>query len=526
MKRIYILDTTLRDGAQTSSISFTVQDKLTIFKMLEEFGVDFIESGWPGANDVDTQVFSEITSPLKTAFCMTAKVGINPQNDENLKHVNSVSQNITIVGKSSAFHVREAINTALEKNLESITNSVKFFTEKEKIVIFDAEHFFDGFKENSEYSLQCIESAHNSGASFVTLCDTNGGTLPDEIFEIVSRVKERFPEIKLGIHAHNDCDCAVANTLAAVKAGCIMIQGTINGLGERCGNASLTSLLPILVLKLDYDCGEINKNIHKITELSHTLSGILNEHHNNHMPFTGSSAFAHKGGLHASAVLKNPKLYEQIQPELVGNKRKILISNQSGRSNVVSMLSDVGIINYTEDDIQKITKELKKKNLEGYSYEGADASFYILAKGIINQYEENNEFYKVLSYKTQVERRHNSRGGLCTSSEGIVKIEYDGQPYLNVAEGSGPVDAIYNAMHAILLQRYSQIKNLKLNDYKVRIINSGMGTQSKTLVLIEFLNSDNANTFITVGVSENIIDASFIALNDAIVYFLDFSRKA
>ncbi len=524
MKRLHILDTTLRDGAQTSSVAFTVKDKLAVFKMLEEFGIDFIESGWPGANEVDTQVFNQVESPLKTAFCMTSKVGINPQNDENLKLVSSVANNVTIVGKSSAFHVREAIGTTLEKNLESIASSVEFLVSQNKRVIFDAEHFFDGFKENPEYVLSCISTAEKSGAEFLTLCDTNGGTLPDEIFEIVSKVKAKFPEMKLGIHTHNDCECAVANTLAAVKAGCEMVQGTINGLGERCGNASLTSLLPILVLKLGYDCGKINENIHKISEISRKLSAILNEHHNNHLPFAGASAFAHKGGLHASAVLKNPKLYEQIEPELVGNKRKILISNQAGKSNVVSMLADVGIVEYSQENLERITKEVKKKNLEGYSFEGADASFYILSKQIIQQ--KNQEFYKVASYKAQVERRYNSHGKLCTFSEGIVKIECNGVEYLNVAEGAGPVDSIYNAMRKVLLQEYCEIQNLHLNDYRVRIIDSGSGTSSRTLVLIEFLNIQTQATFTTVGVSENIIDASFIALNDGIVYFLDFSQKA
>ena len=522
MKKIYILDTTLRDGAQTSSVSFTVQDKLTVFKMLEDFGIDFIEAGWPGANDIDTQVFNQVESSIKTAFCMTSKVGTEPKNDENLKLVSSLANNITMVGKVSQFHVREAIGTKLEKNLESIAASVKFFASQGKRVIFDAEHFFDGFKENVEYTLSCVETAWKFGAEFVTLCDTNGGTLPDEIFEIVTKVKAKFPEMKLGIHTHNDCECAVANTIAAVKAGCEMVQGTINGLGERCGNASLTSILPILVLKLGFRCGKINENIHKIAELSRKLSVVLNEHHNNHLPFAGASAFAHKGGLHASAVLKNPKLYEQIPPELVGNKRKILISNQAGKSNVVSMLADVGITNYLPEHLEKITKELKKRNSEGYSYENADASFYILCKHVIK--EKSHEFYKILSYKTQTERLYNSHGKLCTFSEGVIKIECNGTVHHNVAEGNGPVDSIHNAMRKVLIEEYPQIQNLKLHDYKVRIIDSGLGTSSKTLVLIEFMHTQTQENFTTVGVSENIIEASFQALNDGIVYFLDFYK--
>ena len=328
---------------------------------------------------------------------------------------------------------------------------------------------------------------------------------------------KEFPNVKFGVHTHNDCELAVANTIAAVQAGCVMVQGTINGLGERCGNASLTSILPILTLKLGYDCGNINKNIANITDVSRKLSDILNDHHNPHLPFAGVSAFAHKGGLHASAVLKNPQLYEHIAPETVGNQRKILISNQAGRANVISMLADVGIEKYIDDDVQKIAKELKKKTLEGYSFEGADASFFILAKEVINQ--EKEEFYTVLSYKANVERRHNSHGKLCTFSEGIVKLKFpDERTFLKVAEGSGPVDAIYNAMQGVLKKVHKEIENIKLNDYKVRIINSNMGTGAKTLVTIEFtLNSD---TFTTVGVSENIIDASFQALNDGVKYYL------
>ncbi len=519
MQRIYILDTTLRDGAQTSSVSFTVQDKLKIFQILEEFGLDFIESGWPGANDIDTQVFEEIQSPLKTAFCMTSKTNINPQDDENLKHVISVANIITMVGKSSDFHVREAINTTLEKNLECIASSIKFCVSQNKKVIFDAEHFFDGYKENTQYSFECIKTASEAGAEFITLCDTNGGTLPSEISRIVSECVLAFPDVKFGIHTHNDCELAVANTIAAVQAGCKMVQGTINGLGERCGNASLTSILPILTIKLGYDCGKINSNIAKISEISRKLSGILNEHHNPHLPFAGSSAFAHKGGLHASAVLKNPKLYEHITPESIGNKRKILISNQAGRSNVISMLGDIGITNYTEEHVQKIAHELKKKNLNGCTFEGADASFFIFANEIINQNVE--EFYKVLSYKVHVERRYNSHGKLCTFSEGIVKLKFnDGKIFLNVAEGNGPVDAIYNAMHEVLMGINPKIKSLKLNDYKVRIVNSSFGTGAKTLVTIEFMNNQNQSVFTTVGASENIIDASFQALNDGIKYFL------
>jgi 2-isopropylmalate synthase len=277
--------------------------------------------------------------------------------------------------------------------------------------------------------------------------------------------------------------------------------------------------LPILTLKLGYDCGKINSNIAKISEISRKLSGILNEHHNPHLPFAGSSAFAHKGGLHASAVLKNPKLYEHITPESIGNKRKILISNQAGRSNVISMLGDIGITNYTEEHVQKIAHELKKKNLDGCTFEGADASFFIFANKIINQNVE--EFYTVLSYKVHVERRYNSHGKLCTFSEGIVKLKFnDGKTFLNVAEGNGPVDAIYNAMHEVLMGINPKIKCLKLNDYKVRIVNSSLGTGAKTLVTIEFMNNQNQYVFTTVGASENIIDASFQALNDGIKYFL------
>lgn len=517
MKRLYILDTTLRDGAQTSSVSFSVEEKLRVYKMLEEFGIDFIESGWPGANNVDTETFKKVQSPLKTAFCMTTKHNVSPQDDKNLKVVCSLAKNITMVGKASVFHVEKAIGTTVERNLESIRKSVEFLKNQGKTIIFDCEHFFDGFKEDKSHAFSCINEAQNAGSNFITLCDTNGGTLPDEVFTITKECVEKFPNVQFGIHAHNDCELAVANSISAIQAGCVMLQGTINGLGERCGNASLTSLLPILVLKMKYDCGKVNQNISKISEISRKLSEILNQHHNPHMPFSGASAFAHKGGLHASAVLKNPKLYEHLPPESVGNKRKILISNQAGRSNVVSMLADVGIYNYEENDVEKITKKLKEKTVEGYNFENADASFYILAMEIISQKKE--EFYKVLSYKANVERRYNSHGALKTFSDSVVKVELpNGKVAFQASEGLGPVDAIYNAIQTVLIVAYPEISGLKLNDYKVRIINSNLGTSAKTLVLIEFFA--NGNTFTTVGVSQNIIDASFQALNDGIKFFL------
>lgn len=518
MKKIFVLDTTLRDGAQTSSVSFTLKDKIHIFNLLKDFGMDFIESGWPGANEVDTHFFKEVLDGSKTAFCMTSKTNVNPENDENLRLVVSSANHITMVGKSSAFHVTDAINTTLEKNLKCISGSIKFCKNLGKTLIFDAEHFFDGYKFNPLYTLNCIEEAQKSGADFITLCDTNGGTMPDEIHEIVSKCVEKFPEIKFGIHTHNDCELAVANTIAAVKAGCVMVQGTINGLGERCGNASLISVLPILVLKLGYDCGKINENISKITELSRKLSGILNEHHNPHLPFTGDSAFAHKGGLHASAVLKNPKLYEHITPESVGNVRKILISNQAGRSNVVSMLNDVGIFSYTEEHVQKITTELKKKMLNGFTFESADASFFLFANEIINGTQA--EFYKILEYKVNIERKYNSHNKLYTYSESVIKLQIHDEIKFDISEGTGPVDAIHNTMYKILRNFYPDIKNLLLNDYKVRIIDSSNGTSAKTLVLIEFLNNKTQKLFTTVGVSENIIDASFQALNDGVKFYL------
>ncbi len=516
MKRIFILDTTLRDGAQTSSVSFTIADKIEVFSMLEAFGMDFIEAGWPGANDIDTQTFDKIQSPLKTAFCMTAKVGIKPQEDKNLQHIISVADTITMVGKSSEFHTIHAIGVKLEDNLNAIFSSIQFCVSNGKKVIFDAEHFFDGFQENYEYSLKCIEFAINAGAEFITLCDTNGGTLPNAISNAVTLCVKKFPNTKFGIHTHNDCELAVANTIAAVQSGCVMVQGTLNGLGERCGNASLTSILPILTIKLGYDCGKINQNISKILSISNKLSDILNEHHNPHIPFVGSSAFAHKGGLHASAVLKNPKLYEHIMPESVGNTRKVLISNQSGRANIISMLEDVGLQIYTDSDVKHIASELKKKVVDGYNFEGADASFYIFAHSIITK--KNTELYTVLAYKANVERRFNAQGDLKTFSEGIVKLKFkDGQTRMNIAEGHGPVDAIYNAMREILITVHPQIIKLKLHDYKVRIIDSNMGTGAKTLVTIEFLQGES-NVFSTIGVSDNIIDASFQALNDGIKY--------
>ena len=526
-ERLYIFDTTLRDGAQTQGVDFSVEDKEKIATALDNLGVDYIEGGWPGANPTDTEFFQKkhnYKNAKLTSFGMTKRTGRSADNDIGLSALmNSNTSSICLVGKSWDFHVDIALGISNEENLENIRESAKHFITKKKEFMFDAEHFFDGYKANSKYAMSCLKAAFNEGSRWIILCDTNGGTLPHEVSKIVKEVSKDIPGKNLGIHAHNDTGNAVANTLAAVFAGVRQVQGTINGLGERCGNANLMSLIPTFYLKKDFsDKFEINikpNNIKNLTQCSRLLDEILNRKPNKHLPYVGAAAFSHKGGLHVSAVQKDPKTYEHINPEEVGNSRNIVVSDQAGKSNIISRLKTIGI-NIKENDpkIKKLLEEVKDREFIGYSYDGADASFELLARRIIG---EIPRYILIKEYDVSVKK--DSLGKIISSAK--AELEVDGQKITCEGEGNGPVNALDNAIRKNVnkLAKYSEyLKDLKLVDYKVRILNTG--TEAVTRVSIESTDSKGVNWF-TIGVSPNIIDASFKAIVDSLDYKL-FKDKA
>ena len=521
-EKLYIFDTTLRDGAQTYGVDFNVDEKKLLAKKLDELGVDYIEGGWPGANSTDTKFFNQdlkFKNSMFTAFGMTKKSGRSAENDPGLAAMINISApSACVVGKSWDFHVDLALGITNEENLENIGESVKFLAKTKKEVHFDAEHFFDGYKSNPNYAIECLKVAKSNGARWLVLCDTNGGTLPHEVEDIVSKVSKEISGDHLGIHAHNDTGNAVANTLAAVRAGARQVQGTINGLGERCGNANLISLLPTFAFKNEFENKfdlSINKQqLNLLTELSRLLDEILNRVPNRTAPYVGSSAFAHKGGLHVSAVNKDPKTYEHINPELVGNQRQIIISEQSGKSNILSKLKSAGIeVNEDDKTIQKILDRVKEREFNGYSYDGADASFEILVNKVLGKMPE---YFEVISFNVNVQ---NSGEEGQTMAEASVKLKIDNDEIIGTGKGVGPVNALDNALrNNFKTSRYAEyINDLSLIDYKVRILNTG--TDAITRVSIESSDA-NKKSWYTIGVSENIIEASFRALIDSVEFKL------
>ena len=519
--KVFLFDTTLRDGQQTTGVNFSVSDKMIITQLLNDLGIDYIEGGWPGANPTDNDFFSrdlKLNNSKLTAFGMTRKPGRSVENDPGLNSlINTSASCVCIVGKSSLFHVKNALEISKDENIKMISESIQHIKSKNKEAIFDAEHFFDGYKENSSYALNCIESAYKNGARWIVLCDTNGGTLPNEVFEIVSEVTKFIPGKNLGIHAHNDTENAVSNSLAAVLAGARQIQGTINGLGERCGNANLMSIIPSLHLKKVFNEKFITnieeENINNITQCSRLLDEILNRKPNQHLPYVGASAFSHKGGLHVSAVQKDPKTYEHIEPSLVGNSRNIVVSDQSGKSNIISRLSSIGI-DFKENDpkIKKLLDEVKGREFIGYSYDGADASFELLARRIIGTIPR---YISINDYEVTVKKKS---GEIISFAKATLVV--DNNSVICEGEGNGPVHALDNAIRNNIdkLAKYSEyLQDLKLVDYKVRILNTG--TEATTRVSIESTDSKGKNWF-TIGVSPNIIDASFKALVDSLDYKL------
>jgi 2-isopropylmalate synthase len=524
--RLYLFDTTLRDGAQTTGVDFSVEDKRSIARMLDELGVDYIEGGYPGANDTDTALFAEAPALKRssfTAFGMTKRAGRSVGNDPGFQAIlQSDCKAICLVAKSWDYHVRVALGIENQENLDGICESVKAIAGIGREPMIDCEHFFDGYKANRDYALACARTAYDAGARWVIMCDTNGGTLPHEIERIVADVIKHIPGVNLGIHTHNDTENAVANTFAAVRVGVRQIQGTLNGLGERCGNANLTTLIPTLMLKSEYadryEIGVTPERLMKITQISRVLDELLNRAPNRHAPYVGDAAFATKAGIHASAILKEPETYEHVRPDLVGNKRRVLVSNQAGKSNVLAELERLGIAADKDDPrIGRLLDEVKSREAVGYAYEGADASFELLARRLLG---EVPRYFSVDSFRVMVERRHNANGKLVTVSEATVKVFIDGEkePHWHVAEGNGPVNALDRALRKDLGRYQPFIDTLELVDYKVRILTGG--TEAVTRVLIESRDNRTGDRWFTVGVSPNIIDASFEALLDSINYKL------
>jgi 2-isopropylmalate synthase len=528
--RLYLYDTTLRDGQQTQGVQFSTPEKQRIAQALDALGLDYIEGGWPGANPTDSAFFEAApqTSATMTAFGMTKRAGRSAENDDVLAAVlNAGTPAVCLVGKTHDFHVTDALGIRLEDNLESIRASVAHCVAQGREALFDAEHFFDGYKANPGYALDCLRAAHDAGARWIVLCDTNGGTLPYEIGEITGAViAAGIPGDRLGIHTHNDTETAVAGSLAAVMAGARQIQGTLNGLGERCGNANLTTLIPTLLLKEPYaslfETGISHDALRDLTRVSRMLDDILNRVPHRQAPYVGASAFAHKAGLHASAIVKNPATYEHIDPSLVGNARIIPMSNQAGQSNLRRRLAEAGIeVEKDNPALPAILDEIKAREDQGYSYDTAQASFELIARRALGQLPR---FFEVKRYKVTVERRKNKRDRMVSLSEAVVVVKIGEEKMLSVSESMdeqgtdrGPVNALAKALAKDLGPYQSYIDDIRLVDFKVRITQGG--TEAVTRVIIDSEDA-SGRRWSTVGVSANIVDASFEALLDAITWKL------
>ncbi|WP_299148934.1 citramalate synthase [uncultured Tateyamaria sp.] len=525
-ERLSLFDTTLRDGQQTQGVQFSTSDKLQIATALDTLGVDYIEGGWPGANPTDSAFFEAPpkTRATFTAFGMTKRAGISAENDDVLAAVlNAGTPGVCLVGKTHDFHVKTALGISLDENTANIAQSFAHVVAQEREAVFDAEHFFDGYASNPDYALQAIHAAHDAGARWIALCDTNGGTLPHDIHRITKAViASGISGDRLGIHTHNDTESAVAGSLAAVDAGARQIQGTLNGLGERCGNANLTALIPILLLKEPYasqfETGVSLEALKGLTKTSRMLDDILNRVPQKQAAFVGGSAFAHKAGLHASAILKDPTTYEHIDPSLVGNARVIPMSNQAGQSNLRKRLGDMGLEVAPKDPaLSVILDRIKTREADGYSYDTAQASFELLARDALGLMPE---FFEVKRYRVTIERRKNKRNRMVSLSEAVVVVKVDGKKMLSVSESMdeqgtdrGPVNALFKALAKDLGRYQSNVEDIRLVDFKVRITQGG--TEAVTRVIIDS-EDGQGRRWSTVGVSANIVDASFEALLDAI----------
>ncbi|WP_172194278.1 citramalate synthase [Saccharibacillus qingshengii] len=515
-RSITIFDTTLRDGTQGEGISLSADDKLKIAVRLDELGVHYIEGGNPGSNGKDIEFFRRVQElGLKakiTAFGSTRRKGGSADEDENLQRIaESGAQAATLVGKSWDFHVHTALQTTLEENLAMIEDSIRYLKRRGLEVIFDAEHFFDGFKHNADYARSVLRTAHEAGADWLVLCDTNGGTMPDEIRRTMAALVEAMPEAKFGIHTHNDCELAVANALSAVSAGALQVQGTINGYGERCGNANLCSVIPNLQLKLGLPCLPDEK-LAQLVPAARYVSEIANVHMPAGQPYVGTAAFAHKGGIHVSAILRDSRTYEHIAPELVGNKQRVLVSELAGQSNLVSKAQELGIeLDPKSPQAAETIGRIKDLEHRGYQFEGADASLELLLREAGG---EVRELFVFESFKMLVEKS----AGKPVVSEAFVKLRIGGESLYTAGEGNGPVNALDNALRKALLHYYPQLTDMHLSDYKVRVLDDKEATASKVRVLIESRDAENA--WSTVGVSGNVIEASWEALVDSMRYAL------
>jgi len=525
-ERLYLFDTTLRDGAQTTGVDFSLEDKRLIARTLDALGVDYIEGGYPGANVTDTEFFSTdpgLRNATFTAFGMTKRAGRSASNDPGLKATLQANAGaVCLVAKAWDYHVRVALGMTNAENLQGIAQSIEAVVRGGREPIIDCEHFFDGYKGDPAYALAVATTAYAAGARWVVLCDTNGGTLPHEIAEIVMDVARHVPGTHLGIHTHNDTENAVANTLAAVRSGVRQIQGTLNGLGERCGNANLVSIIPTLLLKAEladrFETRVSRERLEKLTHASRLLDEILNRAPNRQAPYVGEAAFATKAGIHASAILKEPATYEHVPPGAVGSRRRVLVSDQAGKSNLLHELERLGIpLGKDDARVARLLEEVKAREAAGYAYEGADASFELLARRLMG---EVPEFFRVDSFRVMVEKRHNALGVLVTVSEATVKVfvHGDAEPLWSVAEGNGPVNALDQALRKDLGRYQGHIRDVELVDYKVRILTGG--TEAITRVLVESRDRSSGERWFTVGVSPNIVDASFEALTDSITYKL------
>jgi 2-isopropylmalate synthase len=521
-ERLYLFDTTMRDGALTTGVDFSLDDKRHVAAMLDRLGVDYVEGGYPGANPLDTEFFKKkpTTRARFCAFGMTKRPGRSAANDPGVAGLLAADADaIVYVAKTWDYHVRVALGSTLKENLESIADSVKAAVAAGREAMVDCEHFFDGYKANPKYALLCAKTAIGAGARWAVLCDTNGGTLPDELERIVGEVARVIPGERLGIHAHNDTGNAVANSLAAVRAGARQVQGTLNGLGERCGNANLVSLIPTLALKPElaerFEIGVTPDALRQITHVSRAFDEMLNRAPNRYAPYVGASAFATKAGIHASALAKDPRTYEHVPPDSVGNARAVLVSDQAGRSNLLSELNRLGVeADPADPRLVRLLDEVKAREAQGFAYEAADASFELLARGVLGGVPE---FFAVESFHVGVERKVVAPGVTYSASQAVVKIRIGEERLISAAEGNGPVNALDLALRKDLGVYQKYIEDLELRDYRVRVFQGG--TDAVTRVLIEF-GDGNGETWSTVGVSGNIIDASFQALVDAITYRL------
>ncbi len=520
MTTVYVYDTTLRDGTQREGISLSVEDKLKITSLLDDLGVDYIEGGFPGSNPKDITYFEQVRHlPLKhakvTAFGMTMRASGSPEDDENVQALaNAETSCVTVVGKSWLLHVYEVLRTTPEENWRIIRETLRYLKSLGREVIYDAEHFFDGYKADSEYAVTTLRSALEGGADNITLCDTNGGTMYWELEKIVAEVAKALPGVALGIHTHNDSELGVANTLAGVRGGARLVQGTINGYGERCGNANLCSIIPDLKLKMGYDCLEYG-DLTQLSLVSRTVAEIANLPPDNHLAFVGRSAFAHKGGMHAAAIRRSIDSYQHIDPALVGNEMRVLVSDLSGRGNVLSKAEEFDM-DVNSETARLVLEEIKRLENEGYVFEGAEASVALMLQRAQPGYVPP---FDVIDYMAMVEHR----AGRGMVAEATVKLRVNGETMHTAAEGNGPVDALDLALRKALVLTYPHLAEFRLADYKVRILDGENGTASHTRVLIDTQNRHTR--WSTVGASTNIIDASWRALLDSVEYGLTLALK-